>query len=523
MLMLLTNKGFLRSLTVKETKNIDEIASKSLARVSRRVGFAGLLLLPALFAGAVLPGAAQSLTAQNQAATDRTNSAAIADRSPNLISYADLVEKISPAVVTVRSERKSTAAPQSQMNIPEELRELFGGRMPQMQVPRVQRGVGSGVIVESNGTILTNNHVVEGASVVRVEFTDRRSFTARVVGTDPASDLAVLKIDATNLPTLALGNSDNVRVGDAVLAVGNPLGLQQTVTSGIISAKGRSTPGNSNGSFEDFLQTDASINQGNSGGALVNTSGELIGINSQILSPSGGSVGIGFAIPSNMAKSVMTQLVAGGRVRRGQLGIQIQDVTPDLAQSFGLKDVRGVIVTAPVPGGAAEQAGLKQGDVIVSLNGTALGSVNELRNRVSQSAPGSVVTVGFVRDGQQQSAKVTLGELQARTTDEEKEIPAPTAEPSTGKLGLTLQPITPQIAQQLELKNAASGLVVKNVQSGSPADDAGITQGDVILEVNRQPVKSTLELNAAMAKKTGSSVLLLVNRKGQTIFISVQV
>lgn len=500
---------------MREIKDFRGVFKSSPALSSRRAGLAGLLLLPALFAGSVLPGNAQTLQA--------TNPAVVANKStPNLVSYADLVERVSPAVVTVRSERKSTASSQSQQQIPEELREFFGRQFPQMQqAPRVQRGIGSGVIIESNGTILTNNHVVEGASQVKVEFTDRRTFTARVVGTDPASDLAVLKIDATNLPTLPLGNSDQVRVGDAVIAVGNPLGLRQTVTSGIISAKGRST-GVADGSFEDFLQTDASINQGNSGGALVNTNGELIGINSQILSPSGGSIGIGFAIPSNMAKSVMSQLVTNGRVRRGQLGVGIQEVTAALAENFGLKDVRGVIVNSVTPGGAAERANIRQGDVILSLNGTAVNDVNDLRNRVAQTAPNSTINVGVLRGGQQQTVPVTLGELQAKKEADEKETTAPTAEPTTGKLGLTLQPVTPQLAQQLEIKNAASGLVVRSVQPGSPADDAGIAQGDVIMEVNRQAVRTTQELNAAMAKKAGSSVLFLVNRGGQTLFISVQ-
>lgn len=503
---------------MREIKSFRGIFKNSPAQSARRASLAGLLLLPALLAGSSLTGSAQNL----QAGTDRTNPPVTVNKSiPNLVSYADLVDKISPAVVTVRSEKKSTGA-QSQMQIPDELRELFGGRMPQMQ-PRIQRGVGSGVIVESNGTILTNNHVVEGASQVKVELTDRRQFTARVVGTDPATDLAVLKIDAASLPTLSLGNSDQVRVGDAVLAVGNPLGLAQTVTSGIISGKGRTSPGNSNGSFEDFLQTDAAINQGNSGGALVNTNGELIGINSQILSPTGGSIGIGFAIPSNLAKSVMSQLVSNGRVRRGQLGVSIQDITPALAENFGLKSVNGIIVNSVTTGGAAERAGIKQGDVIVKINGAAVNNVNELRNRVAQTAPNSPVTVGLLRNGQEQTVTATLGELQAKNETAEKDTTSPTAEPETGKLGLTLQPITPQLAQQLEIKNVSSGLVVKSVQPGSPADDAGIAQGDVILEVNRQPVKSTLELNAAMAKRAGKSVLLLVNRDGQTVFISVPV
>jgi Do/DeqQ family serine protease len=456
----------------------------------------------------------------NSTVGENTNSAAAIR-----VSYADIVDRVTPAVVTVRAERKPTARTQeSPFGNDPLLREFFGRQLPQMrQSPQIERGMGSGVIIEANGTILTNNHVVGGASRVKVDLPDRRTFDAKVVGTDPASDLAVLKIEANGLPTLRLGDSDRVRVGDVVLAIGNPLGLRQTVTSGIISAKGRQT-GLSDGSFEDFLQTDAPINQGNSGGALVNLSGELVGINSQILSPSGGSIGLGFSIPSNMAKSVMTQLLKNGRVQRGMLGVGIQDVTSDLASSFGLKEVRGVIVNSVSPNSPAERAGIKQGDVIVSFNGANLSDGNELRNRVAQTAPNSDAVVSVLRNGNAQTVKVTLGEFQPKTVASVNENTDSNAEPIQDKLGLTLQPLTPQIARQLNLtETAASGLAVINVQAGSPADEAGIRQGDVILQVNRQAVKTADEVKTATAQTKGSSVLLLISRNGQNLFVSVQI
>jgi S1-C subfamily serine protease len=302
-----------------------------------------------------------------------------------------------------------------------------------------------------------------------------------------------------------------------VLAIGNPLGLRQTVTSGIISAKGRQT-GLSDGSFEDFLQTDAPINQGNSGGALVNLNGELVGINSQILSPSGGSIGIGFAIPSNMAKSVMQQLVRDGQVHRGMLGVGIQDVTSALAENFGLKEVRGALVNSVMPGSPAEKAGLKQGDVILSLNGKAISDGNELRNKIAQTAPGGEVVIGFARGGSEQTAKATLGEFRPKPEaggDRKDE-----AEPTAGKLGVTLEPVTPQIAGELGLKNAAGSLAVDEVEPGSPADEAGIQQGDVILEIDRQPVKTLEEIKIALGKAKNRPVLLLINRKNQTFYVT---
>ena len=507
------------NLIVKNSKREVGYALFNRSLHTMKAELTAFLFLTMLFIGFAVPHKAQSSTIQNNRVIGSETNSALAVRA----SYADIVEKVTPAVVTVRAERKNTAqTPETPFMDDPLLREFFGRQLPQMrQTPRVERGMGSGVIIESNGTILTNSHVVNGATQVKVDLPDRRTFAAKVVGTDEASDLAVLKIEAANLPTLSLGDSDRVRVGDVVLAIGNPLGLRQTVTSGIISAKGRQT-GVSDGSFEDFLQTDAPINQGNSGGALVNLNGELIGINSQILSTSGGSIGLGFSIPSNMAKSVMTQLIRDGRVRRGQIGVGIQNVTSDLAGSFGLKDVRGVIVTSVSPNSPAERAGVKQGDVIVSFNGVNLNDGNELRNRVAQTAPNTQAAIGIVRNGNALTLNVTLGEFQPKTDVSTVGKSNSSAEPLSGKLGLSLELMTPQVAQRFNIKDVTDGLVVTSVTGGSAADEAGILPGDVILQINRQAVKTVDDVRTTTAATKGNSALLLINRGGQNLFVTVR-
>ena len=374
-------------------------------------------------------------------------------------SYSAVVERVAPAVVTVRVEKQAKAA---RTAIPEEFRDFFGPQFEADPRPRRQGGLGSGVIVGADGHILTNHHVIDGADRVRVDLADGRTFSAKLIGSDTASDLAVIKIEARNLPTLAFGDSDRIKVGDVVLAFGNPLGVGQTVTMGIVSAKGRAT-GFGDGSYEDFLQTDAPINQGNSGGALVNLQGELVGINAQILSPSGGNIGLGFAIPSGMARAVADQLKQDGVVHRSKLGVNIQSLTPDLAQSFGMSDAHGALVSGIEPGSPADRAGLKQGDVIVTLDGRQVTDGNALRNQIASTRPGSSVSLGILRDGKTESRAVRLVERER----EQRASSTPVGEEGeASNFGMSVSPLTPRMAEQLELPRTEKGLVVTDVDPG---------------------------------------------------------
>jgi serine protease Do len=429
-------------------------------------------------------------------------------------SYADLVSRVAPAVVTIRSQRMVR---QTQLPYEDELFRRFFGEQGPRQAPRPASGLGSGVIVSSDGYILTNHHVVNGAQKIRVDFTDGRTFDARVVGSDQPSDLAVLKIAANNLPTVPVGDSDSARVGDVVLAVGNPLGIGQTVTMGIVSAKGRAT-GASEGAFEDFIQTDAPINQGNSGGALINTRGELIGINSQIVSPVGYNIGIGFAIPTNMANRVMDQLIKTGQVRRGQLGVTVQGVDADMAKSLGLSDVRGAIVSDVQAGSPAARAGLQEGDVILALDGKPIDSSNDLRNHIAPLGPDANVTLSVLRDGRKHEITATLSEL-----------PSPSAtraergggEPSSGEYGMAVQPLTPDVARELQIAGE-KGVVVADVDPDGAAAEAGLQSGDVITQVNGKAVASIGELRTALrATPNDKPALLLVARDGRKVFLTL--
>jgi len=432
-------------------------------------------------------------------------------------SYANVVNAVAPAVVTVRVDKRASMVP-TQLPDDPMFREFFGRRFqaPQQRSPR-QSGLGSGVITTPDGYILTNNHVIDGADHVRVELTDKRSFVAKVVGADPASDLAVLKIDAKDLKTLPIGDSTKASVGDVVLAIGNPLGVGQTVTMGIISAKGRAT-GVGDGSYEDFIQTDAPINQGNSGGALINLNGELVGINSQILTPTGGNIGLGFAIPSNMARQVMDQLKVDGKVSRAMLGVTVQGINADLAESLKLPDAHGALVSGVTPGSPAARAGLRQGDVIMALDGEAVADSNALRNRIASSKPGTKVALEIVRDGTKQTVNATLDPLQPTA---EEHADAKEGSESNG-FGLSVAPLTPEIARQLELTKHNQGVVIRDVDPEGAAAEAGLQPDDVIVQVNGQAVSSVTELKAALNKLGDRPSLLLVTRKNTDLYLTIK-
>ncbi len=422
------------------------------------------------------------------------------------------------SVVNVSSVRKTKQEGQSFQNPFFDdpfFRRFFGEEFKRrMPSPREfqQQGLGSGVIVTSDGYIITNNHVVEGADELNVSLPDKRTFKATVIGTDPKTDVAVVKIEASNLPVLPWGDASQLQVGEMVLAVGNPFGLNQTVTMGIISAIGRANVGIVD--YEDFIQTDAAINPGNSGGALVNLKGELIGINTAIFSRSGGYMGIGFAIPSNMAKSVMQSLITHGKVIRGWLGVSIQDVTPDLAKEFGATENTGALVGDVLEDSPASKAKLERGDIMTAYNGVPVRDSNHLRGLVAETPPGTTVHLSVLRDKKPLDLTITIGELP-------KEL-AKASRDGSGKGDHALAGLTVENARQSGRSKASSGVVVTDIEPESSAERAGLQKGDVIHEINRKPVKDVKDferLTSQLAPR--SRVLLLVKRGNSTIFLSI--
>ena len=374
------------------------------------------------------------------------------------------------------------------------------------------------MIVTQDGYVLTNNHVIEGAKTVTVTLPDKREFTGRIVGSDPKSDIAVVKIDGTQLPTVSWGDSSRLQVGEYVLAVGNPFGLNSTVTLGIVSALGRGHMGITQ--YEDFIQTDAAINPGNSGGALVNTKGELIGINTAIFSQTGGYQGVGFAVSSGMSKPIYESLVKTGKVVRGYLGIGIQDLNHDLAKSFGVKSSNGAVVTDVKEEGPADKAGIKQGDVILSFQGAPIEDAVTLQRAVTRTAVGSKATVKVLRDGHEQELSVTLAEL----PDTQQVAKAEIESPDQPLAGLAVQELDRETAQELGLKGKIQGVVVTNVDPESEAERAGLMPGDIIREINRKPVTSMKEFDrAASSLKKGQTVLVLINRRGASLYLSAKI
>jgi serine protease Do len=381
------------------------------------------------------------------------------------------------------------------------------------------------VIVTADGYIVTNTHVVAKADEIKVLLNDKREFLGKVVGTDPKTDIAVIKINAKDLPTVPWGNSDKLEVGEFILAVGNPFALNSTVTMGIVSAVGRANVGIAD--YEDFIQTDAAINPGNSGGALVNIRGELVGINTAIFSRSGGYMGIGFAVPANMTRTVMDALVKNGKVTRGWLGVSIQEVTQNLAKQFGLSEAKGALVSEVIPDSPAAAAGLKSGDVIVSYDGRSVESPQVLRNSVAQTAIGKTVKLEVLRENKKQTFNIKITEQPkevAQSGEEETIEGEGSAAGKTSALsGLEVRNITAEIARQLGLPPTTTGVVVTNVAPSSPAAVAGIEPGDTILEVNRQPIKSIADLKRVTAKlPKNENVLVRINRQGNKLFLVVK-
>jgi serine protease Do len=440
-------------------------------------------------------------------------------------AYERIAQRINPAIVSIQSKQVLNVQQSPFFGDPF-FRQFFGNMFPQFQVPQkqIEHALGSGVIVSSDGYILTNNHVVKNASSIEVQLHDKRTFKAKLVGADPDTDLAVLKIDASGLPTAPLGNSAQLRVGDMVMAFGNPFGLDYTMTSGIISALGRSgaaIEGPQN--VVNFIQTDAAINPGNSGGALVNVRGQVIGINTAIVSGNAGPggegsfIGIGFAIPINVAKQVMTDLIKTGKVERGYLGVQIGTMTPTLAKAFGAPpETKGAIVEDVEPNGPAAKAGIKNGDIIRTLNGQAVQGSSDLTQSVTGLNPGQVATLGILRDGKPMTIRVTLGERPSNL-GETGSIAKP---PSAGTLrGVTVQDLTPDLRDQLGVPSGVEGVVVTGVSPDSPAAEA-LTQGDVIVSINRQPVRNVTDFNRLAAQASGQTLLRVI-RQGMGMYVVI--
>ena len=432
------------------------------------------------------------------------------------MGFAHVFQPALPAVVSITSSRV-VKAPQMPFFDNPFFQQFFGGQIPRGPQQQRETGLGSGVIISPDGYILTNNHVVEQATDIKVMLLDRRQLSGTVVGTDPKTDIAVVKIAATGLPTLRIGDSSRLQVGDYAFAIGNPFGVGETATMGIISATGRN--GLSIEDYEDFIQTDAAINPGNSGGALMNARGDLIGINTAILSGgSGGNQGIGFAIPINMAKYVMEQILKHGKVVRGYIGVGVQEVTPDLSKAFHVPPEKGALVGSVEPNSPGAKAGLQRGDVIEELNGQPVQGPNELRLKIATMAPGTTVQLKVNRSGETRDVPLTLSEAPSGKNR--------AAEQGGGEhspmTGVQVDQLTDDIRQQLGLGSEVTGVVITDVTDGSPAADAGLQRGDVIEQVNRHPVNSVSDYQHLIREAGNSSIVVLVNRGGNTQFVVVQ-
>jgi len=496
--------------------------------IDRRSFRIGMLTSAVLMVGIII-GVGITIRANlvSPAASD-TDTPVVEQQSPisdgHAPNFPAVVRRDMPAVVNISTTRVVTTngADGSPMMQDPFFRHFFGDQFPGLQGPHKQRenALGSGVIVSPDGYIVTNNHVIAHADEIKVLLGDGRKFKGKVIGADPKTDIAVVKINAHNLPTIPWGDSDKIEVGGYVLAIGNPFGLNQTVTMGIISAKGRANVGIAD--YEDFIQTDAAINPGNSGGALVNARGQLIGINTAIFSRSGGFMGIGFAVPSDMARSVMNSLIKYGKVTRGWLGVSIQKVTPALAKQFHVPNAEGALVSEIMQGTPASHAGLKSGDVIVEFDGQKIDNPTTLRNVVAATKVGKTVRIKVIRDGRTRVLKAKIAQQPKNIGNKAPEESSGSGSEGTALAGVQIRSLTPQIAGQLGISPTTAGVVVTQVTVGSAAEEAGLQAGDVILEINQKRITSVSDFKrqARRLGKKGTAVLL-INRRGNQLFLPV--
>ncbi|MFQ5949504.1 MAG: DegQ family serine endoprotease, partial [Nitrospiria bacterium] len=489
-----------------------------------RLIFSAFLLVVGIIVGVTLVSEFHSVPSGR--AIDETLKETLKRKPPAIAeteqAFVGVSKAVTPSVVnisttrTVRQRRDSPIFP-----FDDPIFRRFFGEDPfeRRGGPREHKAqsLGSGVIVDPDGLIVTNNHVIEKADEIKVLLSDKREFTGKVVGTDPKSDLAVIRIDAANLPSVTWGDSSKLQVGEYILAIGNPFGFTQTVTMGIVSAVGRANVGLTD--YEDFIQTDAAINPGNSGGAMVNIHGELVGINTAIFTQSGGYMGIGFAVPSNMAKSVVKSLVKEGKVVRGWLGVAIQEVTSQLAEGFGLKEVRGALVSEVLSDSPAERAGFKRGDVIITFMGKPVDDASRLRNIVARTEVGTRGKVKVIRDKEEIALEVLIEtqpkDMFARRREGKDD------RPSTSLSGIEVKTLTPDLARQTGISPDDSGVVVMTIEPGSAAEEAGLRRGDLIMEVNRRSIHDTRDYEEQLSKRTNEPILLLIRRQDRTLFLTV--
>jgi len=511
---------------LKQTTNFNLNTNQTIMNANLANRFRNRVVVSALTGALIAGGAAVALSQELGKKSEHPNITvpldenSVARDSLPRGSYAPIVKQVAPAVVKIET---TTVVKTPEMNAPEFndpfWNQFFGHQfgLRGNQAPMKQRGIGSGVIVTKDGYILTNNHVVDGASEVKVTMTDGREFTAKVVGRDSKTDIAVVKIPANDLPTVPLADSDKVEVGDVVLAIGNPFGVGQTVTKGIVSAKERSGMGIED--YEDFIQTDAAINPGNSGGALVDIDGRLIGINTAILSRSGGSQGVGFAVPSDIARNVMQSLVAYGHVTRGHLGVMIQNVTPELADQFKLKNAHGALISEVTPESPASKAGLQDGDVVVDYDGKKIVDSHHLQMAVADTKPGTTVPMTVLRNGEKETYKVTVKQLPGK--EQLASNNSDNGNDSGTLNGVGVADLDQQARSQFNIPKNVNGAVITQVDPSSASADVGLKPGDVIQEINHHPVKSADDAVNLTSNTSDKKTLLRIWADGGSHYVVV--